>query len=107
MTDIALELLELKSEGYPIANSSGYFKALAGHTKYQCHVPKVLVSVEWDGRIRICSTIAEDNKPDLAEYELENITRNTFKEIFTSKGYLKYIEAAEKCHKCDLSYPER
>ncbi|MGC8850333.1 MAG: radical SAM/SPASM domain-containing protein, partial [Candidatus Bathyarchaeia archaeon] len=105
VTDIALELLELKSKGYPIANSSAYFKALAEHTKYQCQVPKVLVTVEWDGRIRVCSTIADDNKPDLMEYDLGNVTRNSFREIFASKNYLKYVEEAEKCHKCDLSYP--
>ncbi|MEM2961493.1 MAG: SPASM domain-containing protein [Candidatus Bathyarchaeia archaeon] len=104
-TDVALELLELKSQGYPIANSSAYFKALAAHTKYKCHVPKVLVTVEWDGAIRVCSTIAEDNRPDLMEYSLGNVVRNTFREIFASKNYLKYIEAAEKCYKCDLSYP--
>ena len=104
-TKAALELLRLKKERFPIVNSAAYFKALAEHTRYQCHVPKVLITVEWDGNVRVCSTIAEEVKPKLREYSLGNVTQSTFKDIFSSKNYLEYIRDAERCWKCDLSYP--
>lgn len=101
----AYELLKLKEEGYPVANSSSYFNALARHAKYRCHVPKVLLTVEWDGNVRICSTIAEECKPRLKDYILGNVTKRTFNEIFASKSYSEYVQEAERCWKCDLSYP--
>jgi MoaA/NifB/PqqE/SkfB family radical SAM enzyme len=103
--EAAYELLRLKEEGYPVANSSSYFKALAQHAEYRCHVPKVLLTVEWDGNVRVCSTIAEECKPNIRDYSLGNVTQRSFKEIFASKKYLEYVQEAERCWKCDLSYP--
>ncbi len=103
--DVALWLLQLKAKGYPIANSTAYFQALAGRCKYSCHVPKVLVTVQWNGRIRVCSNIVEEAKSMLSDCELGNIKQNSFREIFQSRNYVEYIRRAEECWKCDLSYP--
>ncbi|MFQ6044428.1 MAG: radical SAM protein [Candidatus Poribacteria bacterium] len=99
------KLIQLKKEGHPISNSVAYFRSVADHTEYSCHVPKVLVTVEWDGNIRVCSTIAEDAKPLLGDCNLGNVRTKSFSEIFRSKRYKDYIRAAEQCWKCDLSYP--
>jgi radical SAM protein with 4Fe4S-binding SPASM domain len=61
--------------------------------------------VEWDGNVRVCSTIAEECKPNIRDYSLGNVTQRSFKEIFASKKYLEYVQEAERCWKCDLSYP--
>ncbi len=103
-SDAALQLLQLKGAGYPIANSASYFEALAKGSRYSCQVPKVLVTVEWDGKVRLCSNIAEDAKP-LLHCELGNIKEKGFKEIFHSQNYNEYVKAAEVCWKCNLSYP--
>ncbi|MBS7649267.1 radical SAM protein, partial [Candidatus Bathyarchaeota archaeon] len=105
VTNTAYKLLEIKERGYPVANSSSYFKALARHAEYQCHVPKVLLTVEWDGDVRVCSTIAEELRPGSKNYKLGNVTERSFREIFASKSYFEYVQVAERCCKCDLSYP--
>lgn len=101
----AFKLIKLKNAGYPIVNSSSYFQALAERRKYSCQAPKVLVTVRWDGRVRVCSNIAEDAKPALLDCDLGNVTEKSFADIFRSESYKRYVEAAEKCWKCDLSYP--
>lgn len=98
-------LIKLKEEGHPISNSTAYFESVADKSKYSCHVPKVLVTVEWNGDVRVCSTISEDVRPDLDLDDLGNLRENRFSEIFGSSQYQEYINAAEECWKCDLSYP--
>lgn len=97
-------LVQLKRGGYPISNSCAYFMTVAERRPYSCHVPKVLVTVEWDGNIRICSTISNDAKPELATGSLGNVRAQPFSEIFRSKPYQDYVHVAERCWKCDLSY---
>jgi len=78
---------------------------VAERRRYSCHVPKVLVTVEWDGNVRVCSTIAEGVKPKLANDNMGNVRRKRLLEIFQSKPYKDYVRAAEKCWRYDLSYP--
>lgn len=99
------KLIQLKKAGYPIANSSSYFQALAERRKYSCQVPKVLVTVYWDGSIRLCSNIAEDAKSPLVNCQLGNVTEKSFADIFRSRNYHEFIKAAERCWRCNLSYP--
>jgi len=101
----ALSLLRIKGKGYPVANSTAYFRALAGRCQYSCQVPKVLVTVQWNGRVRVCSNIVEEAKSLSIDCELGNITERSFKEIFESRNYVEYVRRAEECWKCDLSYP--
>ncbi|MGQ9468228.1 MAG: radical SAM/SPASM domain-containing protein [Nitrososphaerales archaeon] len=74
-------LIRLKKDGHPISNSLAYFRAVAERRRYSCHVPKVLVTVEWDGNVRICSTISDDAKPKLANENLGNVRREIFENI--------------------------
>lgn len=105
VSEACRELIDLKREGYPIVNSEAYFESVADEEEYSCHVPKILVTVEWDGEVRLCSTISEDVRPDLEVGSLGNLREDSFREIFESENYEKYVDAAEKCWKCDLSYP--
>jgi radical SAM protein with 4Fe4S-binding SPASM domain len=63
------------------------------------------VTVEWNGNIRVCSTISEKLKPRLKNAYLGNIKHTKFSEIFASEAYQEYIQAAKRCWKCNLSYP--
>lgn len=98
------KLIRLKEEGHPIANSVAYFESVANHSTYVCHVPKVLATVEWNGNVRVCSTIAEDAKPR-GNFNLGNVKLEPLSRIFKSEQYEKYVKAAEGCCKCYLSYP--
>jgi len=103
-TSAMQKLIHLKEEGRPIANSIAYFESVGNHSGYVCHVPKVLVTVEWDGKVRVCSTIAEEAKPK-GNFELGNVKLEPLSKIFKSEEYEKYVKAAERCCKCYLSYP--
>jgi len=100
-----MNLIELKRNGHPIANSTAYFESVAERRPYVCHVPEVLVTVEWNGNIRVCSTISEKMKPKLKNVSLGNIKEMRLSEIFASEAYQEYMRAARQCWKCDLSYP--
>ncbi|MFW9888936.1 MAG: radical SAM protein [Candidatus Thorarchaeota archaeon] len=98
-------LIQLKRAGLPISNSASYFKAVAEQTPYSCQVPKALVTVCWDGQVRLCSTISESARPVHANFQLGNVTEQGLGEIFRSKAYQVYIQSAQECSKCDMSYP--
>jgi len=100
-----MNLVELKRDGHPIANSVAYLEGVAKQIPYVCYVPEVLVTVEWNGNIRVCSTISEKLKPRLKSTYLGNIKERKFSEIFASEAYQEYIQAARRCWKCNLSYP--
>jgi MoaA/NifB/PqqE/SkfB family radical SAM enzyme len=100
-----MNLVELKRNGHPIANSMAYLEGVAKQIPYVCYVPEVLVTVEWNGNIRVCSTISEKLKPRLKNAYLGNIKDTKFSEIFASEAYQEYIQAAKRCWKCNLSYP--
>jgi radical SAM protein with 4Fe4S-binding SPASM domain len=97
-----MNLVELKRNGHPVANSISYLGGVAKQIPYVCYVPEVLVTVEWNGNIRVCSTIAEKLKPKLKNVCLGNIKETKFSEIFSSEAYQEYIEAARRCWKCIL-----
>ncbi|MFX1250735.1 MAG: radical SAM protein [Promethearchaeota archaeon] len=99
------QLVQLKRDGFPISNSSSYFKAIAARSPYSCQVPKVCVTVLWDGQVRLCQTISEAARPTLPNYDLGNVTKASFQDIFRSQNYQRFVKAAEECWKCDLSYP--
>jgi MoaA/NifB/PqqE/SkfB family radical SAM enzyme len=103
--DVCRRLIALKRSGYPISNSYTYFKCVGEQRPYRCHVPKVVVTVQWNGKIRVCSTIADDVKPELEGEDLGDVRRQSFREIFRTPAYEAYVRAAERCHRCDLSYP--
>ncbi|MFX0091103.1 MAG: radical SAM protein [Candidatus Hodarchaeota archaeon] len=100
------QIIQMKYKGYPISNSSSYFRAIALRSPYSCQVPKICVTVLWDGTVRLCQTISEDVKPPLVtNCELGNVTQTSFRELFLSRNYQRFVRAAEKCWRCDLSYP--
>ncbi|MHA2143096.1 MAG: radical SAM protein [Candidatus Thorarchaeota archaeon] len=98
-------LIQMKRAGLPISNSASYFRALAEQSSYSCQVPKALVTVCWDGEVRLCSTISESARPVPASFHLGNVTKHGLSEIFRSKAYQMYMQSAAKCSKCDMSYP--
>lgn len=103
--EACLELIGLKNRGYSIANSIPYLESVAKQEEYNCPVPKVLVTVKWNGEVRICSTISEKLRPNANIDDLGNVREETFSDIFESPEYQKYVSAARDCSKCDLSYP--
>ncbi len=98
-------LIQMKRAGSPISNSASYFKALAEQTAYSCQVPKALVTICWDGEVRLCSTISESARPVPADFQLGNVTQQGLGEIFGSRAYQIYMQSASECSKCDMSYP--
>ncbi|MFQ5832400.1 MAG: radical SAM/SPASM domain-containing protein [Candidatus Thorarchaeota archaeon] len=98
-------LIQMKRAGLPISNSVSYFKSLAAQTPYSCQVPKVLVTVCWDGEVRVCSTISESARPVPADFRLGNVTQLGLGKIFRSEAYEMYMHSARECCKCDTSYP--
>ncbi len=67
---------------------------ISEHIRYLFHVFKILVPMEWDGNVKVCSTISKDTKPVMNDYKLGKMRETLFSEISHSGSYENYVHKA-------------
>ena len=82
-------LLRLKSEGYPLMETSYVLKHYVEEKAFICHFPKIFVYVSPDKKIFNCTY---DHTYDLK--------KGSFEDYFNSRLYRNYVKRAEKCNIC-------
>ena len=65
---IAHRLMELKREGYPIANSMGYFRVMAKEKKWQCK-PWAMVNIDPHGNVVLPCYVHNDYASSVSVFE--------------------------------------
>ena len=86
------KILYFKKSGFPILSSKKYPEIIAKEKTFTCHVPRIFFEVNAQGDSRSCL----DDK-------WGNIKKTSFKDIFQSEKYKKFIERAKGCTKCNVS----
>ena len=88
---IAHRLIEMKREGYPIANSIGYFKVIAKEKKWQCK-PWTMINIDPDGNLVLPCYIHNDYTSSLSIFE------SSIKDVISDFDWKK----VKNCRKCTL-----
>jgi len=91
ISKIAHRLVEMKKSGYPLANSSGYFKVMAKEKKWQCK-PWTMINIDPHGNLVLPCYVHNDYASSLSIFD------RGIKSALSGFDWKKI----EKCHKCNL-----
>jgi radical SAM family uncharacterized protein len=91
VTKVAKRLIELKKKGFPIFNTTEYFKVVAKEKKWKCK-PWSIINVGTDGRLVLPCYVYNQYETDASVFE------NNIKTVTSSFDW----QAISNCKKCSL-----
>lgn len=91
ISKIANRLFEMKKSGYPLANSSGYFKVMAKEKEWQCK-PWTMINIDPHGNLVLPCYVHNDYASSLSIFD------RGIKSALSGFDWKKI----ENCHKCNL-----
>ena len=92
MIDAFSKFLYYKKKCYQIINSKKYLKIITKNESYRCHIQNIFLEMDAQGQIKSC-----------LDYKWGNIKNRTFKDLFESENYKKFMKNIKQCDICKIT----